>query len=289
MDQTPQRFFYDWEFVENGKTIIPISVGVIHQDGTTYEAVFDEIQYEDSEAIFRHDFVREHVLPHLPIVEGSLYTSVPLFNTALRAQALAAELGTSRPVRAFQLDRSNPLVKPLWVIRRELHTMFEHASQLGPIELWTHYGSCDHRLLAQLWGTFQDRPDFMPMYSNDLMQLCGGNETALIAPLPAEQQHSALNDARWIRQAWAAWQRTIATSRDYLPHELAHATCGEIKLFQHRACQGVVAVTVKRLGGEGAITCGTCRYTLDTLERFTDEYQPLYTASRTPWNEGARS
>ncbi len=55
------RYFLDTEFVEDGETIMPISLALVRESGSYLylEYDFDEAKAE------AHDFVRENVLPHL--------------------------------------------------------------------------------------------------------------------------------------------------------------------------------------------------------------------------------
>lgn len=55
------RYFYDCEFVEDGRTIDLISIGVVCEDGREYYAVSAEFDPSRAGA-----WVRRHVLPHLP-------------------------------------------------------------------------------------------------------------------------------------------------------------------------------------------------------------------------------
>jgi len=55
------RFFYDCEFLEDGRRVELISIGVISEDGRDFYAVSTE--FDEREA---GPFVRKHVLPHLP-------------------------------------------------------------------------------------------------------------------------------------------------------------------------------------------------------------------------------
>jgi hypothetical protein len=55
------RYFLDTEFVEDGRTIMPISIGVVSSSGREFYAEFD---FDEGKAM-AHDFVRENVLPHL--------------------------------------------------------------------------------------------------------------------------------------------------------------------------------------------------------------------------------
>ncbi|MFT4043617.1 MAG: polyadenylate-specific 3'-exoribonuclease AS [Gordonia sp. (in: high G+C Gram-positive bacteria)] len=55
------RFFYDSEFIEDGRTIELVSIGVVAEDGREYYAVSTE--FDPSRA---GDWVRANVLPKLP-------------------------------------------------------------------------------------------------------------------------------------------------------------------------------------------------------------------------------
>ena len=55
------RYFYDTEFIEDGRTIELISIGVVAEDGREYYAVSTEFPAERAGT-----WVRTHVLPKLP-------------------------------------------------------------------------------------------------------------------------------------------------------------------------------------------------------------------------------
>ena len=55
------RYFYDCEFIEDGRTIDLVSIGVVGEDGREFYAVSTE--FDPSRAI---DWVRKHVLDKLP-------------------------------------------------------------------------------------------------------------------------------------------------------------------------------------------------------------------------------
>ena len=55
------RYFYDTEFIEDGRTIELISIGVVAEDGREYYAVSTEFDPERAGS-----WVRAHVLPKLP-------------------------------------------------------------------------------------------------------------------------------------------------------------------------------------------------------------------------------
>lgn len=53
------KYWFDTEFIEDGKTIELLSIGIVDENGRTYYA---ELDVDRSQA---NAFVREHVLPHL--------------------------------------------------------------------------------------------------------------------------------------------------------------------------------------------------------------------------------
>ncbi len=64
------RYFYDTEFIEDGRTIELISIGVVAEDGREYYAVSTE--FDPGRA---GNWVRAHVLPKLPSPSSQLWRS----------------------------------------------------------------------------------------------------------------------------------------------------------------------------------------------------------------------
>jgi hypothetical protein len=54
------QFWFDTEFIEDGKTIDLLSIGVVAEDGRTYYAEFKEADKSRAS-----DWVKQNVLPHL--------------------------------------------------------------------------------------------------------------------------------------------------------------------------------------------------------------------------------
>ncbi len=171
------RIFYDFEFLENGQTIEPISVGMVTDDGRELYAVFEETgSGELHRRICDHTWLMEHVVPSLPLAFGT----VP--------RAPGGGVGGS-----FVLDWSSNLVMPRRMIRNAVRDLFD--ATVKP-ELWAYYGAYDHIALMQLFGRMIDRPSRMPMYTNDLKQLCNQLGDPKLPPQEAGE-HNALEDARW--------------------------------------------------------------------------------------------
>ncbi|MFV0495209.1 polyadenylate-specific 3'-exoribonuclease AS [Mycobacterium sp.] len=62
------RYFYDTEFIEDGRTIELISIGMVAEDGREYYAVSTEFDPERA-----GPWVRSHVLPKLPPPASQLW------------------------------------------------------------------------------------------------------------------------------------------------------------------------------------------------------------------------
>jgi hypothetical protein len=187
-----KRFFYDLEFLEDGRTIDVISIGVVDENGDSYYAVSNEF---DVEAVLEHQWLRENVWPHLPQRE-----------TLIRG----TNWGT---VVANHLDLTHLMVKSREQIREELIRFFTERTVGGsaPVELWAWYGAYDHVALMQLWGPMVDKPQMLPMFTHDLRQEY--SRLARKGPLPIvprnenRAEHNALSDAielrnrfMWLRQ-----------------------------------------------------------------------------------------
>jgi hypothetical protein len=66
------KYFFDTEFIEDGRTIELLSIGMVAEDGR-------ELYRENSEApiSLANDFVKEHVFPHLTMSTKWCLTTHP--------------------------------------------------------------------------------------------------------------------------------------------------------------------------------------------------------------------
>jgi hypothetical protein len=90
------RYFYDTEFIEDGRTIDLISIGVAAEDGREYYAVSTEFDPERA-----GNWVRTHVLPKLPPPASKLWRS----RARIRAELEAF----------FDIDGTDPIELWAWV------------------------------------------------------------------------------------------------------------------------------------------------------------------------------
>jgi hypothetical protein len=168
------RLYYDTEFIEDGRTIDLISIGMVAEDGRELYRIVD-----DEETITRavaHDWLRANVVAHLPVAivnDGEDWDWDPehadWYFTARRDTV-------REDVEAFIRDTPDP-------------------------ELWAWYGAYDHVAYAQLFGRMIDLPQGFPMFTCDLKQevVRHGNPRL---PKQADGEHNALADARWVKAAY---------------------------------------------------------------------------------------
>ena len=90
------RYFYDTEFIDDGRTIELISIGVVAEDGREYYAVSTEFDPERAGS-----WVRTHVLPKLPSPASQLWRSRALIRSDLET--------------FFDVDGAEPIELWAWV------------------------------------------------------------------------------------------------------------------------------------------------------------------------------
>jgi hypothetical protein len=180
------RVFYDWEFLEDGTTIEPISVGIVAENGNEYYAVNANMPLQ---RIGAHDWLAKNVVPHLPVSSGDLDVISEYFVKGM-------EFSANDPLE-FTLDYSDEDVKHPGRIADEIQSFFVDNTDEHDIELWADFPAYDHVRLMQMWGAMVDRPSFLPMQTDDLQTLWKAKGRPW--PLPVQDpgtRHHALFDAR---------------------------------------------------------------------------------------------
>ena len=140
------RYFYDTEFIEDGRTIELISIGVAAEDGREYYAVSTEFDPERAGS-----WVRANVLPKLPPPASQLWRS----RRQIRAD-LEEFFGVS------------------------------NADRTDPVELWAWVGAYDHVALCQLWGAMPGLPPAIPRFTRELRQLWEDRGSPRMPPRPRD-------------------------------------------------------------------------------------------------------
>ncbi|MFC8182439.1 3'-5' exoribonuclease domain-containing protein [Rhodococcus sp. NPDC057297] len=176
------KYFYDTEFLDDGRTIELISIGIVSSDGREYYAVNSEMP---EDRIKNDRWLCENVIPSLP----------------LNGREPKVNKHTSGNGYYWSLDRRSTIVKPKWVIANEVREFLLDGE--GEPELWAWYAAYDHVVLAQLFGKMIHLPKGLPMYTNDLKQ----EAHRLGDPELPEQEvgeHNALADARHLKRRYEA-------------------------------------------------------------------------------------
>jgi hypothetical protein len=125
------RYFYDCEFIEDGRVVDLVSIGMVDEFGREYYAVSTE--FDESRAL---PWVRRHVLDKLPSPGDPAWRS--------RAQ--------------IRDDLWEFMLEPV-------------RGRTEPIELWAWMAAYDHVVLAQLWGSMPALPREIPRFTKELRQL----------------------------------------------------------------------------------------------------------------------
>lgn len=162
------KYFIDTEFMEDGKTITLLSLAIVAEDGRELYIVNESASLQ-----LANSWVKRNVIP-----------------------SLLHDLTTSNPKGLFvQAYHST--------IAQHVLAFVGNASSAGFVkpEFWGYFADYDWVVFCQLFGTMMDLPKGWPMYCNDIEQLYTEKPKPGLPAQPTEQHH-ALADARWNRQAY---------------------------------------------------------------------------------------
>lgn len=172
------KYFYDTEFIENGKTIDLVSIGIIAEDGREFYAQNFDCDFLEASA-----WVEDNVYPHLLRFDAEKMSPLDVLSST---QCV--------PIPPWYLHMTIGRALVGWIGSNQL---------LGPdkVELWGYYADYDHVALCQLFGTMMDLPKGFPMYTQDIKQLCDSLGNPKL-PNQGKGEHHALADARWNKTAY---------------------------------------------------------------------------------------
>lgn len=179
------KYFIDTEFIDDGKTIDLISIGIVCEDGREYYAQSVEFRPEKAS-----EWVTENVIAHLDICPyGSEGYVKSLYQ---HAQGQCVD------------QRRGRLHRCPWRTRTQLlHGLNIFFNAHASVELWGWCAGYDFVALCQLFGTMMDLPAGYPHYIRDLQYLLDERGIA-DDELPQQEEaiHNALADARHIKRLW---------------------------------------------------------------------------------------
>lgn len=181
------RYFIDTEFIDDGKTIDLISIGIVCEDGREYYA--QSVEFDVKKA---NMWVEAHVYPHM---QGC---------PAIITDVLGC-LIQKRIHQEFHLWHTSEMHCP-WRTRTEIAVnikYFMDPDRYGTPEFYGWCAGYDFVALCQLFGTMMDLPQGYPHYIRDLQYLLDEHGIA-DADLPPQEQgiHNALDNARHLAHLW---------------------------------------------------------------------------------------
>ncbi|GAB7047441.1 polyadenylate-specific 3'-exoribonuclease AS [Catenuloplanes indicus] len=158
------RYFYDCEFIEDGRTIDLVSIGVVDENGREFYAISTE--FDGTRAT---PWVRRNVLDRLPSPGDPAWKSRERIRDELYEFLV-------QPIRGRTGEQ---------------------------LDLWAWFAAYDHVVLAQLWGAMPALPRAIPRFTKDLRQLWDDRGRPPLPDAEADR-HDALVDARHNLARWRA-------------------------------------------------------------------------------------
>jgi hypothetical protein len=182
------KYWIDTEFLEDGRIIDLLSLGIVAEDGRDH--YFQSTECDLSGA---NEWVQANVLPHLEHV-GCGRDGPENFGRCNGPDVPSCPWRTRRMI-AVELIR------------------FCDPERYGKPEFWGYYADYDWVAICQLFGRMIDLPKGWPMYCRDLKQWADdlGNPQL---PEQGKDEHHALSDAQWNRRAWIFLSQNYAAQRE---------------------------------------------------------------------------
>lgn len=186
------KYWFDTEFIEDGRTIDLISIGIVAEDGRELYLCNTECDFSKA-----NDWVWKNVLNPIGVTKGP-------------------NNGAMRPIDP------NVWLSKLLICDKVVRFCGAHLGESGKLELkpgsprpefWAYYADYDWVVFCQLFGTMMDLPQGFPMYCRDIKQWCDmlGNPKL---PEQGKGEHNALEDARWNKKAWEFLQNYSEAQND---------------------------------------------------------------------------
>ena len=199
------KYFLDTEFIEDGKTIDLISIGIVCEDGREFYAI-----NRDCDLSKASQWVKDNVISKLPPKDPlPIEVSPRLWEKSKAWQAkkeivsgVAEFLGCHSETLYIQykglrglVDKLIQKILPFRIRQERFLQKFWLKPELEKPEFWAYYADYDWVVFCQLFGTMMDLPKGFPMYCKDIKQLCDdlGNPEL---PKQESGEHNALADAK---------------------------------------------------------------------------------------------
>jgi hypothetical protein len=165
------RYWYDWEFNEDGRTIDPISLGMVSEDGRELYLINSTyFKQWNSGLVTPNQWVIDNVINEIPFADRIEY------------------------------GQNIHIFAPLVLNFISAGGKYDNRDD---IELWGHCSAYDHVCLAQLFGPMINLPEPIPMFTNDDMTIKGLQQPP--SRPDTFPKHHALADAKFQKLQWEKW------------------------------------------------------------------------------------
>jgi hypothetical protein len=183
------RYFLDCEFIDDGKVIDLITIAIVAEDDRELYLGHKECRFYNAS-----DWVKENVLAQLDGLQNNL-----------------SYLACDRD-RNFWLSKKAIALSIFKFVGGECDQDGTRLKLKEQPEFWGYYADYDWIVLAQIYGKMMDLPDGFPYHCNDIKQECDrlGNPEL---PPQINNNHNALSDARWSKEAFEFLQRIEFTEK----------------------------------------------------------------------------
>ncbi len=170
------KYFFDTEFIDDGRTIDLLSIGMVCEDGREFYQC-----NRDAKLNLASEWVIWNVYPFLNLsCNGGL------------SGWYWKERDTYNPERGHDL-------KAIVVHKSEIRDrLIKFIGDDDKPEFWAYFADYDWVVFCQLFGRMIDLPRKWPQYCNDLKQLCKSKGNPKLSK--QENEHHALNDAKWVKE-----------------------------------------------------------------------------------------
>lgn len=215
------KYFLDCEFIDTGREIDLISIGIVDENNRSYYAINADCDLNKAS-----DWVKENVIEQLP-PKNPIPTEVsPRLWEESKAWKSYQQI--RRDILEYFVNTDGATIKD---IIDDLVIDYQFLYKKNKPEIWSYYGAYDYVVFCQLMCSRPKKvknifqylshlfkkeaqsynpmveayPKFLPYYFREIKQLCDhlGNPRL---PEQKEGHHNALEDARWNKQAYELLQ-----------------------------------------------------------------------------------
>ncbi len=177
------KYFFDTEFIENGKTIDLISIGIVTASGETFYRQNRECNFKNAS-----DWVWRNVFPNLEHFD-------------MRGDASCQGMPRPNELSNAKLAQCSPICpwRTRSEIRDDVRKFIERTGNSEKAQFWGYYSDYDWVAFCQLFGSMVDLPKGYPMFCMDLKQLCVSLGNPQLLDVEGGELHNALKDAEGIK------------------------------------------------------------------------------------------